>query len=276
MTASRTRKSVMTILLVAVAAAFLLPQVWLFSLSLKSKAGVYEYPPRLASPESSSANFEFVLRQTQVPWYLWNSARVAGLATLLTMAIGAPAAYVLSRERFKTRETVLNGLLLAQMVSPIVLLVPLYGLIAGLRLLDTHSGLILVYASVQLPFTIVVLKNFFDALPPSLFEASVLDGATRAVTFRRVALPLVGPGLASVAIFNLAAYWSEFGLALVLLDSQQRFTVPIGIFSFQSGYETEWQLVAAASLIGLLPVMAAFLLLQRFFVAGLTAGATKG
>lgn len=276
MTASRTRKSVMTILLVAVAAAFLLPQVWLFSLSLKSKAGVYEYPPRLASPESSSANFEFVLRQTQVPWYLWNSARVAGLATLLTMAIGAPAAYVLSRERFKTRETVLNGLLLAQMVSPIVLLVPLYGLIAGLRLLDTHSGLILVYASMQLPFTIVVLKNFFDALPPSLFEASVLDGATRAVTFRRVALPLVGPGLASVAIFNLAAYWSEFGLALVLLDSQQRFTVPIGIFSFQSGYETEWQLVAAASLIGLLPVMAAFLLLQRFFVAGLTAGATKG
>lgn len=276
MTANRTRKSVMTILLVAVAAAFLLPQVWLFSLSLKSKAGVYEYPPRLASPESSSANFEFVLRQTQVPWYLWNSARVAGLATLLTMAIGAPAAYVLSRERFKTRETVLNGLLLAQMVSPIVLLVPLYGLIAGLRLLDTHSGLILVYASVQLPFTIVVLKNFFDALPPSLFEASVLDGATRAVTFRRVALPLVGPGLASVAIFNLAAYWSEFGLALVLLDSQQRFTVPIGIFSFQSGYETEWQLVAAASLIGLLPVMAAFLLLQRFFVAGLTAGATKG
>ena len=86
----------------------------------------------------------------------------------------------------------------------------------------------------------------------------------------------MGPGLASVAIFNLASYWAEFGLALVLLDSQQRFTVPIGIFSFQSGYETEWQLVAAASLIGLLPVMAAFVLLQRFFVAGLTAGATKG
>jgi multiple sugar transport system permease protein len=276
MRASRTRKSMLTVALVAVAAVFLLPQLWLFSLSLKSKAGVYEYPPRLLSAESSAANFEFVLGQTQVPWYLWNSARVAILATLLTMAIGAPAAYVLSRERFKAREPLLNGLLLAQMVSPIVLLVPLYGLIAGLGLLDTHAGLILVYASVQLPFTIVVLKTFFDALPPSLFEASVMDGATRGVTFRRVALPLLGPGLASVAIFNLAAYWSEFGLALVLLDSQQRFTVPIGIFSFQSGYETEWQLVAAASLIGLLPVMAAFVLLQRFFVAGLTAGATKG
>jgi multiple sugar transport system permease protein len=276
MKASRARKAVLTMALVAVAAAFLIPQLWLFSLSLKSKAGVYEYPPRLVSPESSPANFEFVLGQTQVPWYLWNSGQVALLATLLTMGIGAPAAYVLSRERFKTRETVLKGLLLAQMVSPIVLLVPLYGLIATIALLDTHRGLILVYASVQLPFTIVVLKNFFDALPPSLFEASVLDGATRAVTFRRIALPLLGPGLASVAIFNLAAYWSEFGLALVLLDSQQRFTVPVGLYSFQSGYETEWQLVAAASVIGLLPVMGAFVLLQRYFVAGLTAGATKG
>ena len=95
-------------------------------------------------------------------------------------------------------------------------------------------------------------------------------------TFRLVALPLLGPGLASVAIFNLAAYWSEFCLALVLLDSQARFTIPVGLFSFQSGYETEWHLVAAASFIGLLPVLAAFILLQRFFVAGLTAGATKG
>ena len=109
------------------------------------------------------------------------------------------------------------------MVSPIILLVPLYGLIAHLHLLDTQKGLVLVYVAVQLPFTIVVLRNFFDALPRSLFEAALLDGATRATTFRRIALPLIGPGLASVAIFNLALYWAEFGLALVLLDSQQRF-----------------------------------------------------
>ena len=89
--------------------------------------------------------------------------------------------------------------------------------------------------------------------------------------------PTIAPTrLAATAIFNLAAYWAEFGLALVLLDSQSRFTVPIGLFSFQSGYETEWQLVAAASFIGLLPVIAAFVLLQRYFVAGLTAGAVKG
>ncbi len=270
------RRLPLTALLFIVAVAFLLPQAWLLSLSLKTKAAVYEYPPHLLSAGSSIANYAFVLTRTQVPWYLWNSARIAVGATLLTMVLGTPAAYVLSREHFRRRETIATGLLLAQMVSPIVLLVPLYGLVAALGLLDTHKGLVLVYAAVQLPFTVVLLRNFFDALPHSLFEASMLDGASRAMTFRRVALPLVGPGLASVAIFNLAFYWAEFGLALVLLDSQQRFTVPIGLFSFQSGYETEWQLVAAASFIGLLPVIGAFLVLQRFFVAGLTAGASKG
>ena len=104
----------------------------------------------------------------------------------------------------------------------------------------------------------------------------MLDGASRARTLRTIALPLVGPGLAATAIFNLAAYWSEFGLALVLLDSQSRFTIPLGLFSLQSGYETEWQIVAAASLIGILPVMAMFVFLQRYFVSGLTAGAVKG
>jgi multiple sugar transport system permease protein len=266
----------LTAALVIIAIAVLRPQVWLFVLSLKSKAGVYAYPPRLISSDESGANYAFVLTRTQLPWYLWNSVVVSLAATIATMAIGAPAAYMLSREPFRQRDTIATGLLLAQMVSPIVLLVPLYGLIAQMHLLDTHKGLVLVYAAVQLPFTIVVLRNFFDALPRSLFEAALLDGASRATTFRRIALPLIGPGLASVAIFNLALYWAEFGLALVLLDSQERFTIPIGLFSFQSGYETEWQLVAAASFIGLVPVLAAFLALQRFFVAGLTSGATKG
>ena len=265
-----------TLALLAVAALFLVPQLWLLALSLKSNAAVSEYPPRWNSAGASLANYRFVLTQTQVPWYLWNSARVAVLATALTLAVGVPAAYVLSRERFRGRGTALASLLTVQMISPIILLVPIYGVIAALRLLDSHAGLVLVYAAIQVPFTVTVLKTFFDAVPPSILEAARLDGATRARALWSIALPVVAPGLAATAIFNLAGYWSEFALALVLLDSQQRFTIPIGLFSFQSGYETDWQLVAAASFIGLVPVMAVFVLLQRFFVAGLTAGAVKG
>jgi len=262
--------------LAAVAAAFLLPQLWLASISLKNKAAVFEFPPRWLPPDASLANYRFILTHTQVPWYLWNSAKVALLATALTLLLGVPAAFALSRERFPRREGVVTALLAAQMVSPMILLVPIYGLVAGLRLLDTHAGLVLVYASVQLPFTISVLKTFFDALPASVLEAARLDGASNLRTLWSIVLPLAAPGLAAVAIFDLASFWSEFSLALVLLDSQHRFTIPIGLFSFQSGYETDWHLVAAASFIGLVPVMAAFVLLQRYFVAGLTAGAVKG
>ncbi len=115
-------------------------------------------------------------------------------------------------------------------------------------------------------------------VPPALFDAARLDGASRFRTLWSIALPLVAPGLAATTIFNLAAYWSEFALALVLLDSQSRFTIPIGVFSLQSAYETEWQLVAAASFIGLVPMMAAFIFLQRYFIAGIltSRGPVKG
>jgi len=265
-----------TAALAAVTLIFLIPQLWLVSLSLKDKGGVYAYPPEWLPAHPSLANYVFALTGTQVPWYLWNSVKVSALATLLTLAAGVPAAFILSRERFRGRGPLLGVLLAVQMLSPVVLLLPLYSLIERANLLDTHVGLVLTYASIQVPFTVWVLKNFFDAVPPALFEAARLDGASRLRTVWSIALPLIAPGLAATTIFNLAAYWSEFGLALVLLDSQSRFTVPLGVFSLQSAYDTEWQLVAAASFIGLAPMMAAFILLQRYFITGLTAGAVKG
>jgi multiple sugar transport system permease protein len=276
MTMGRRRRWWFVLALAAATAVFLLPQLWLFSLSLKNKAGVYEYPPRWIPDGASFANYRFALTHTQVPWYLWNSTVVAVVATIVTMVVSIPAAYVLSRERFYGRRALIGALLAVQMLSPVILLVPIYGVIERLGLIDTHRGLILVYSAMQVPFTVWVLKSFFDAVPRSLFEAALLDGASRARTLWTIALPIVRPGLGAAAIFNLAAYWAEFSLALVLLDSQARYTMPLGLFSFQSAYETDWQLLAAASFIGLIPVVAAFVFLQRFFVAGLTAGAVKG
>jgi multiple sugar transport system permease protein len=274
--AGRRRWWGITIALGAITFAFLVPQLWLVSLSLKDRGAVFAYPPQWIPAEPSLFNYVFALTGTQVPWYLWNSVKVAALATAMTLAIGVPAGYVLSRERFAGRGPLMAALLIVQMISPVVLLLPLYALIERLGLVDTHAGLVLAYSAIQIPFTAWVLKNFFDAVPPALFEAARLDGASRARTLLTIALPLAGPGLAATTIFNLAAYWSEFALALVLLDSQSRFTIPLGVFSLQSAYETEWQLVAAASFIGLVPMMAAFVLLQRYFIAGLTAGAVKG
>ncbi len=276
MIATRRQRARFVGALMAAAAVFLLPQLWLFSLSLKSKAGLFEYPPTWIPKGGSLANYRFVLTHTQVPWYLWNSLVVAAFASAATLLVAVPAAYVLSRDRFRGRRPLLVALLIVQMVSPVILLVPIYGVIERLGLIDTRAGLIVVYAAMQAPFTVWVLKNFFDAVPTSIFEAARLDGATRARTFWSIVLPIIAPGLGATAVFNLAAYWSEFCLALVLLDSQARYTMPLGLFSFQSGYDTDWHLLAAASFIALVPVITVFVLLQRYFVAGLTAGAVKG
>ena len=276
MIATARRRALFLVSLIGVAGAFLLPQLWLFSLSLKNKAGLFEYPPTWMPRGGSLANYRFVLTHSQVPWYLWNSMVVAAFASAATLAVAVPAAYVLSRDRFRGRRPLLAALLVVQMVSPVILLVPIYGIIERLGLIDTRAGLILVYAAMQVPFTVWVLKNFFDAVPASIFEAARLDGATRARTFWTIVLPIIAPGLGATAVFNLAAYWSEFCLALVLLDSQARYTMPLGLFSFQSGYDTDWHLLAAASFIALVPVLTVFVLLQRYFVAGLTAGAVKG
>ena len=262
--------------LTAITLVFLVPQLWLLSLSLKDKAAVYQYPPRLIPTDATADNYAFALRRTQVPWYVWNSAKVAVLATLATLLAALPAAYVLSRERFQARGAVMVALLAMQMLSPVVLLVPIYDLVQSMGLVDTHAGLILVYASLQVPFTVWIMKTFFDGLPGALFDAARVDGAGRWQMFTRIALPLVGPGIAAAAILNLAAFWAEFSLALVLLDAQERFTVPVGLFSLQGAYETEWHIVAAASIVGLVPVIGAFVLLQRHFIAGLTAGSVKG
>jgi len=262
--------------LAAITLVFLVPQLWLLSLSLKEKAAVYQYPPRLIPDHPTIENYWFAITRTQVPWYLWNSFKVAVFSTLLTLAVSLPAAYSLSRETFRGRAPIMGALLAMQMLSPVVLLVPIYGLVQGLGLVDTHAGLILVYASLQVPFTIWLMKSFFDSLPSALFDAARVDGADRWLTFRSIAVPLVGPGLAAAAILNLASYWAEFSLALVLLDAQERFTVPVGLFSLQGAYETEWHIVAAASIVGLVPVIGAFVLLQRHFIAGLTAGSVKG
>src|SRR3982750_2765159 len=186
--------------LAAIVALFLLPQLWLLSLSLKNKAAVYEYPPRWIPRGAALANYAFALTHTQVPWYLWNSAVVAIVATAITLAVAIPAAYVLSRERFAGRMPLLGALLAAQMLSPVILLVPIYGVVERLGLIDTRAGLMLVYAAMQVPFSIWVLKNFFDALPASIFEAARLDGATRARTFRTIVLPIIAPGLGAPAV----------------------------------------------------------------------------
>ncbi len=254
---------------------FLGPIFWVISLSLKDRAEIFQYPPRLLPAVMQFENYWFILTNSQIPVYLWNSFKVASALAVGAFIICIPASYAFSRFNFKGKSALLLLVLSFQMIAPVVIVVPLYTMMDAMGLLNTHLGLILLFIGVQVPFSVWLLKGFFDSVPKSIDESAMIDGATRMQTLLSVILPTSIPGLAAVAIFNFIFGWAEFVLPVVMLSRENLLTFSVGIFTFQSGYGTAWHLIAAASVLGLLPILVMFIGFQRLFVAGLTAGAVK-
>jgi ABC-type glycerol-3-phosphate transport system permease component len=222
------------------------------------------------------ASYRNVWQGTDFPVYFWNSFKVAGLSTLFSVVISMYAAYAIARIRFAGRYAFGLVLLVTQMFPHILLVIPLFLIVQSLGLFNTHAALVLAYTSFSLPFTIWLLRGFFEAIPSELEDAAAIDGATMLGTFRRIILPLSGPGIAAVTMFAFIRAWNEFLFALVFLQSHELFTLPIGLASFQEEYTFRWDLILAGASIITLPVLFFFLLMQRFIVQGLLGGAVKG
>jgi arabinogalactan oligomer/maltooligosaccharide transport system permease protein len=195
---------------------------------------------------------------------------VVGLAVSLT------AAYAMSRFSFPGRKLGLTGLLATQMFPATMMSVPLYAILNRLQLLNSLTGLVLVYATTSVPFCVWMLKGYFDTIPRDLEEAALLDGASPGQIFRKVVLPLARPAIAVTALFSFMTAWNEFILAATFLDDAARFTLPVALQRFVGEYRTEWGKFAAGALVVSAPVMAVFFALQRHLVGGLTAGGVKG
>ena len=270
----------------------LFPIVWVFTSSVKTPEQIFEMPPKWIF-KPTLHNFEGVLGLTipselenvatdesggvksKFPRYLLNSVIVAVGTTVLSLLIGAPAAYTLARHKFRGAQAVLTGLILTRLVPPITIVIPVYVLLRNLHLLDTYQGLILVYLAFNLPFTIWILRGFFLDIPVELEEASRVDGSTRYGAFVRIALPLVAPGLATTAIFSIIFSWNEFLFASILTTENAR-TVTPSIANFITDKAILWGRLYAASAIVLLPVIIFAMLVQKHFGRGVTSGAIKG
>jgi len=207
---------------------------------------------------------------------LANSILVAALTTAIGLLVSMTAAYAMSRFSFPGRKLGLTALLATQMFPATMMSVPLYAILNRLHLLNSLSGLVLVYATTSVPFCVWMLKGYFDTIPRDLEEAALLDGATPGQIFRKIVLPLARPAIAVTALFSFMTAWNEFILAATFLDDAARFTLPVALQRFVGEYKTEWGHFAAGALIVSAPVMAVFFALQRHLVGGLTAGGVKG
>ncbi len=207
---------------------------------------------------------------------LLNSVVVSAATALTAIGIATPAAYALSRFRFVGAEGATRTLLATQMFPGVAASIPLYLLLDGAGLLDTRTGLVLVYATSAVPFAIFQLRGAFDAIPRELEEAAMVDGATRFVAFVRVVLPAVRPALAITALFAFMSAWNEFILAATFLTSEDLYTLPILLNRYASEHDSNFGHFAAGAIVVSVPVMLLFYALQRQLVSGLTAGGVKG
>jgi arabinogalactan oligomer/maltooligosaccharide transport system permease protein len=268
-------------LVIWIAVVFALyPALWVVAQALSSGgAAASRILPWPSSP--SLEHFEAVVfREHEGRWLFFlqlaNSLVVSAATACVAVLIATPAAYALSRFEFVGARSATRTLLATQMFPGVAAAIPLYLLLDAAHLLDTRSGLVLVYATSAVPFAIFQLRGAFDAIPRDLEEAAMVDGATHFGAFMRVVLPAARPALAVTALFAFMTAWNEFILAATFLTSQDLYTLPILLHGYASEYDSNFGHFAAGAIVVSIPVMALLYALQKQLVGGLTSGGVKG
>ncbi|MFB5662841.1 carbohydrate ABC transporter permease [Alteribacillus sp. HJP-4] len=256
---------------------FLFPIFWVVSLSLKNRQEIFEIPPRLIPSELAFSNYAHVLQNTSVVQYLMNSGKIVLATVVLALAIAIPAAFALSRFSFKFKKEFLLIILMTQMISAVVVSIPLYRFFSQAGLLNNFYILIIVYVAVVLPFSTWFLKGYLDTIPKELDEAAIIDGCSRIQTLTKVIFPVSLPGIVSVTILIAVQSWSQFVVPFILLDDSSLYPVSVGVVNLQSTQTSvTTHYLAAGSVLSILPVIVLFVFLQRYIIGALTSGAVKG
>ena len=244
--------------------------------ALKPRDEVLAYPPRWLPTRLALGNFAEMWTATNFGPALVNSIEVAAGATALTLALAVPFAYAMTRHSFAGRGALETVLLVAQMVSPIVLIIGLFRLAVFLHLVDTHLALVALYAGFNLTFAVWMLRSYFATIPRDVEEAAWMEGASRTAAVWKVFLPLALPAIAVTGIFTFINAWNDFALALTILRSPDKSTVTLQVVNLVAGrYTKEWHLIMAATLVATLPIAVLFTAVQRYLVRGLAGGAVK-
>jgi len=272
---SRTGKY--AVLLVALLAT-LAPVYWIITISFKREVDQFALPPKWFVFTPTLEHYADAFINRSFGQYLFNSLFVAVASTICAMVIGTLAAYALARFRlpWNLDRKLALWILSTRMFPAIVTAVPLFLIMRALWLVNTRLSLIIVYTSLNLPFVVWMMRGFFAEVPRDLEEAAMVDGDSRMGAFWRVVLPLVAPGLAATAVFCLIVSWNEFLFALVLTQTDDAMTLPVGIAGRVTQYGIKWGAMSAAAVVAMVPILVFALSVQRYLVRGLSLGAVKG
>jgi len=271
----KTKPKILThVILILFCMIALFPVFRILQISLRPGSRLFSQDFSLS--EITLDNYIRIFTEKAFIQWLWNSLIVTISTSLVGVALAATAAYAFSRYSFPGRKTGLLFLMMTQMVPCAMMILPIYLILTRLHLLDTYTGLIIAYSVTALPFSIWVLKGYFDTVPKSLEESARIDGCSEIGAFYRVLLPLSLPSLAIVFLFNFTSAWNEYLVASTLIQSKELMTWPLGLQELQGHFNTEWGMFASGSLLISIPVIILFLYSSKYMLTGLTVGGIKG
>jgi multiple sugar transport system permease protein len=252
-----------------------LPLAWMLFTSLKAPGELFSYPPRLLG-HYTLANFRRLLWDTDFPVYFRNSVGIAAVTVVMDIVIATLGAYSLTRYRYRGKELLANLTLFTYMFAPIMLIIPVYILLQELGLANTHLGVVLAYVSISLPFTLWLLRAFFQSLPIDLEHAAWVDGASRFQAVVHVVVPQALPGVIATSVFAFVVVWNDYLFARVLLNERGLLTMPVGLQDMYESTIVDWGLLMSGAVVVTIPAIVFFLVVQRFLIQGWGMGAVKG
>ena len=252
----------------------LFPILWGLSTSLKAPETILRFPPEFIPSEPTLQNYALLFR-TGIERFMLNSVIVSAAAVLASLAVGSLAAYAMARMPFRGRTALMFAVVALMSIPLPSLLVPTFMFLANLSLIDSRTGLALLYTAYQLPIVVWILYGYFLSLPEELEDAARIDGYSRLETLWKVVLPLSGPGLVASGLFVLTFAWNDFVVAVVMISSEDYKTLPVAIYGYLGFYGREWGPLTASAILSIIPVIAVFVIFQRFFLGGMTSGSVK-
>jgi arabinogalactan oligomer/maltooligosaccharide transport system permease protein len=262
--------------LIAACLVCIYPLLRMISVSLRPGDRLISTDLALIPAGASAASYLRVFRETNFLLWLWNSLVITCVTSFIGVSLAATGGYAFSRFKFPGHKLGLTLLLGTQMIPAGMILLPLFLMIMRLGLINTYLGMIVAYSVTSLPFSIWILKGYYDTIPRSLEEAALVDGTSRFGAFYRIVLPLSTPALAIAFLFNFTQAWNEYLVARVVLCDAQRYTWTLGLFELQGQYLTQWGMFAAGSFVVTVPVLLVFLYSSKWLISGLTLGGVKG
>lgn len=251
------------------------PVLWMLLSSLKSNTEIFSLPPELFPKEFTLKAYHSIFSSPMKVRFFLNSYLVATVVTFLTLFVAILAGYSFSRHSFKLKKPLNLFIISTQTVPPISLLIPYFGIVVAFRMYDTYFALIFTYMVFTLPYAILLMTGYFNTLPKELDEAVIIDGGSSFTALWRVLVPVSIPGIVATGVYTFLLSWNEFLFALTLTKSTEMRTVPIGIKLLMGQHSYEWNEMMAMSILGSFPILIMYMVAQRYFLEGLTAGSVK-